>query len=101
MKIIYIVLNVSDLNSFAEKIRKCKLIDYQIIEQMLTNSLLGNPRTNTAVWPGYSSGIIIQSDEEMKIQLLFDEIREHNKNRINDEEIIRAFVLNTEAFIIE
>ncbi len=101
MQIIYILVNVSILESFMETIKSCGLNDFQIIEKMLSVSSYGNPRMNTSVWPGFSSGILIQTDEDDKISVLLNEIRHYNQNRLNDDEIIKAFVWKTDQFITE
>jgi len=101
MKIIYLVINVSILEIVLDKIKAMEITDYQIIEQVLSHESLVNPRMNTSVWPGYSSAIIIQSDQDEKIQSLFAEIKNFNSESVNDEERIRAFSWNTEMYIID
>lgn len=101
MQIIYIIINVSILEHLIEMIKDCGLKDFQIIEQMPSVSKDGIPRMNTAVWPGFSSGIIIQTDDPEKISSLMNDIRKHNQNRYNDDETIRAFVWKADDFIIE
>lgn len=99
MKIVYVVLNISDLDKFIETIHALGFREYQIIEQLLSCGALGNPRMNTSVWPGYSAGIIIETQDEEKLAQLLKHIKQHNENRMHDEEIIRAFVWNAEHCI--
>jgi hypothetical protein len=101
MKIMYLIVNVSILEIVLEKIRATGMTDYQVIEQILSNESTANPRMNTPVWPGYSSAVFIQSTEDEKIRLLFDEIKKYNSECFNEEERIRAFLWETTMFIID
>jgi len=101
MKIIYIILNVSFSEYFLEKLTETGLKDVQIIEKVSSLSSRGNPRMNTSVWPGYSSAFIIQSDDEEKIRAILDFIRTHNNNRLNDDELINAFIWGSDAVQVE
>jgi hypothetical protein len=101
MKIMYLIVNVSILEIVLEKIRATGMTDYQVIEQILSNESTANPRMNTPVWPGYSSAVFIQSTEDEKIRLLFDEIKKYNSECFNEEERIRAFLWETTMYIID
>ncbi len=101
MKIIYCIVNVTHLESFSETIRTSGITDFQIIEQLYTEFSKGDPRMNTHVWPGFSSAIIAQTEDKDKIQLILDEAKTHNKNRNNDDEIIRVYVWKTEDYITD
>lgn len=101
MKIIYVVVNVSNLETMVSKINMIGLTDYQIMEQISSVSSKGNPRLNTSVWPGFSSGVFIQTEDQHKAEVLLDIIRQHNAERFNDEEIIKAYVWNVEMAVSE
>lgn len=101
MKIIYIILNVSISDYFLEKLTETGLTDFQIIEKVSSRSSCGNPRMNTSVWPGYSSVFIIQSDDDRKIREIFDFINTHNNNRVNDDELIQAYIWGSDAVKVE
>lgn len=101
MKIIYIVVNVSNLEILISKIKTIGFTDYQIIEKISSVSSKGNPRLNTSVWPGFSSGVLVQTNDHVKTETLLDVIRQHNAERFNDEEIIKAYVWNVELAVVE
>ncbi len=101
MKIIYIILNVSNLETIISHLNRIGFTDYQFVEKIASVSSKGNPRLNTSVWPGYSSGIIIQTEDEEKTEILINTLRQHNANRFNDDEIIKAFVWQAEKSVLD
>lgn len=101
MKIIYLIVNISQLEIILETIKHLGLKDYQVSEQVLSSSSDADPRMNTSVWPGYSSGILIQCYDEEQKQQLFKTIQKHNTECINHDERIKAFSWNADhEFIV-
>ncbi len=101
MKIIYLIVNVSQLDIILETIKQIGLKDYQVSEQVLSSSSDADPRMNTSVWPGYSSGVLIQCSDDEQKQHLFSEIQKHNTECINQDKRIKAFSWNADhEFIV-
>jgi len=101
MKVIYIVLNVSLQERFADHINELRFHSFQIFENVLSDNAKSDPRMNTSVWPGQSTAFMIQSDDDNKTEMLIEEIKKHNANRYNDDELIMAYVWKTEFCITE
>jgi hypothetical protein len=101
MKIIYIVLNVSCLESFMQLLHAHLVKNFQIIEKAQSVAVLGQPRMDTSVWPGYSSCVVIQEQNNAVVEAVLSEVRKHNKNRLNDDEAMQAFVWGAESYVIE
>jgi hypothetical protein len=101
MKIIYLIFNVSLQELFTDRISKMKFHSFQIIENVLSENTFSDPRMNTSVWPGQSTVFVIQSNDDNKTELLIEEIKKHNSVRLNDDELIMAYVWKTEMSITE
>ena len=99
MKFIYITCNVSMLETITDLLSKIEFTDYQVIEQVEAISRWGDPRQNTAVWPGYNSSILIQESDEEKVNELMSQINEINEEAFNNSELIAAYTLNIEDYI--
>src|SRR5690606_41547879 len=79
MKFIYITCNVSMLETLTLLLDEMEYADYQVIEQVTAMSRWGEPRQNTAVWPGYNSAIIVQEVDPVKAKGLRSEERRVGK----------------------
>ena len=99
MKFIYITCNVSMLETITDLLSKIKFTDYQVIEQVEAISKWGNPRQNTAVWPGYNSSVLIQESDNLKISELMNQINDINESAFNNSELIAAYTLNIENYV--
>ena len=53
MKIVYCSLNISSLDPLIQLLEKEQIKDYQIIEPVKAKNIIGFPRLNSDVWPGY------------------------------------------------
>lgn len=86
------------LEAITELLDEMKFTDYQVIEQVTAKSRLGDPRLNTAIWPGYNSSVLVQETNAEKTAILIDEINKKNATAYNNGELIAAFVWNVEKF---
>ena len=101
MKLIYCTCNVSMLETLVEVIEEEKISEYQIIEQVLAKSRHSEPRLNTPVWPGYNSAVLMQVQEEEKVNNLIARIKEMNKAAFNPADLITLCVLKLNEYIFE
>ena len=90
MKMIYITCNVSVREPLVKVLEENNIKDYQIIEQVTAKSIKGDPRFNTAVWPGYNSAILMQFSDDDKAKEIMQVLREFNSKAFNDNELITA-----------
>lgn len=90
MKMIYVTCNVSVREPLIKVLEENKIKDYQVIEQVTAKSIKGDPRFNTAVWPGYNSAIFMQFSDDNRALEIMQVLRDFNKNAFNDNELITA-----------
>lgn len=90
MKMIYITCNVSVREPLLKMLEENNIKDYQIIEQVPAKSVKGDPRLNTAVWPGYNSAILIQFSDDEKAKTMMQKIKDFNQKAFNDNELVTA-----------
>jgi 50S ribosomal subunit-associated GTPase HflX len=100
MKMIYSTFNVALLEEVKQWLKEINFDNYQIIEEMNSKTIIGDPRMNDAVWPGYNSGVFIQTMREDRIEKFSQKVIEHNKNRHNDQEFIMVFEWTIDKCII-
>ncbi|MDD2412790.1 MAG: hypothetical protein RBS19_10410 [Bacteroidales bacterium] len=100
MEMIYATFTVALLEEMKNWLKEIGFNNYQIIEEMKSKTIIGDPRMNDAVWPGYNSGIFIQTRKEEKTNAFMQKITEHNKKRHNDQEFIMVFQWNIDQCII-
>ncbi len=85
---IYCTCNVSKLDMLLKTLEEFDIYNYQVIEQVTAKSIKGNPRFNTAVWPGYNSAVIIQVEQDEKVKTIADKIKKMNSEAYNENELI-------------
>ncbi|HAN18856.1 MAG: hypothetical protein A2X13_07850 [Bacteroidetes bacterium GWC2_33_15] len=90
MKMIYVTCNVSVREPLLKMLELNDIKDYQVIEQVIAKSVKGDPRFDTAVWPGYNSAVLMQfSNDEQAIEIM-KRIREFNEKAFNENELVTA-----------
>jgi hypothetical protein len=87
MKMIYLTLNISELDEMLELLNKNKIGQYQIYDKVCAGNKDGIPRMNNAVWPGYNATVIIQADDAEE-SLIADMIKQFNHQTDNPNEKI-------------
>ncbi len=90
MKMIYVTCNVSVREPLLKMLEENDIKDYQVIEQVTAKSVKGEPRFNTAVWPGYNSSIFMQFSDDNRAKEVMQLIKDFNKSLFNDNELITA-----------
>jgi hypothetical protein len=98
MKFIYLTCNISKLEQLEDLIRKEKINSYQIVENANGCQPSGNPRMNNSVWPGHNSIVFIQTDDK-KTSLIFNMLKEMNKNIVNESERVLAASWSCENYL--
>ncbi len=90
MKMIYVTCNVSVREPLLKMLENNNIKDYQVIEQVTAKSVKGEPRFNTAVWPGYNSSIFMQFSDDNRAKEIMQLIKDFNKTMFNENELITA-----------
>lgn len=88
MKMIYCTCNTSVLDALLTKLEAIGVKDYQVVDHIVAKSLKGDPRLDTAVWPGYNASIFFQFHDDEKAKKVIQKLRDFNKNAQNESELI-------------
>jgi hypothetical protein len=78
-----------------------KIKDYQVIEQVPAIPVKGDPRLNTAVWPGYNSSILIQFSDDDQAKEMMQKIKAFNQKAFNDNELVTACSWSLDDYFYE
>jgi hypothetical protein len=63
--------------------------DYQIADKIISRSVKGDPRFDTAVWPGYNVNITMQITDNRKSAEILEILKSFNKeNTANTDELL-------------
>lgn len=90
MKMIYVTCNVSIREPLLKMLELNDIKDYQVIEQVIAKSVKGDPRFDTAVWPGYNSAVLMQFSNDEQAKEIMKRIREFNEKAFNENELVTA-----------
>lgn len=90
MKMIYVTCNVSVREPLLKMLELNDIKDYQVIEQVIAKSVKGDPRFDTAVWPGYNSAVLMQFSNDEQAKEIMKRIREFNEKAFNENELVTA-----------
>ena len=88
MKMIYCTCNTSVLDALLTKLEAINVKDYQVVDHVIAKSVKGDPRLDTAVWPGYNASVFLQFHEDEKAKEVIRKLRDFNKNAHNESELI-------------
>lgn len=101
MKLVYCTLNLSIKEQVLNKIESIGVKDYQIIDEILAKPVIGSPRLNTAVWPGYNCMILMQFSDDEKSQEILRALKSFNKSTENDADLITAFSVTLDDYFYD
>ena len=87
---LYVTCNVSVREPLLKLLEENNIKDYQVVDQVTARSIKGDPRFNTAVWPGYNTAIFMQFSDDKRAGEIMKLIREFNKAAFNVNELITA-----------
>ena len=90
MKMIYVTCNVSVREPLLKMLEENNVKDYQVIEQVTSKGVKGEPRLNTPVWPGYNSSVFMQFSDDEKAKEMMHKIKEFNQKAFNENELVTA-----------
>ena len=90
MKMIYVACNVSVREPLLKMLEQNDIKDYQVIEQLIAKNIKGDPRFDTAVWPGYNSAVLMQFSNDEQAKEIMQKIREFNGRAFNENELVTA-----------
>jgi len=65
------------------------ITDYQMADNVIARSVVGNARFNTPVWPGYNVVITMQFGSDENANRVLDLLRQFNRETaFNDDEML-------------
>lgn len=101
MRIVYISCNVSILPDIIKILNKVDVDSYQVIDKVNSVQQNGNPRLNTAIWPGYNSVIFVSIDNNDIYNKLIQYLKLHNSDSDLKDEKIMVCSWQTDDFFWE
>jgi hypothetical protein len=76
--------------------------DYQVVDKVIARSVKGDPRLDTAVWPGYNVIITMQITDPMKARMIVNILRKMNTdNYSNPDEMITVCSWEMEEYFFD
>jgi hypothetical protein len=87
MKMIYCSCDISMLEVLLLKLDEVGAPEYQVIDHVTVKNRRGEPRFNTAVWPGYNAIVMVPSENELATKII-KEIASMNLSVVNENELI-------------
>ncbi len=89
MKFIYCTCNVSVSERVISLLEENEVRDYQLIDRVIARNVIGDPRFDTAVWPGYNVTITMQFSSDEKAAVVTDLLKKFNReSAFNDDELL-------------
>ena len=89
MKFIYCTCNVSVSERITALLEENDVHDYQLIDRVIARNVIGDPRFDTAVWPGYNVTITMQFSDDQKAEAVIGMLLRFNKEAaFNEDELL-------------
>lgn len=101
MKFVYCTCNVSKKEEVIKKLESGGVQDYQIIDEVPARPLQGDPRLNTAVWPGYNCIIVMQFSDDEAADNIMKRLKTMNAEAENKAELITACSLPMDDYFYD
>ena len=101
MKMIYVTCNVSVREPLINMLEDNDVSDYQIIEEVPAKNVKGEPRLNTAVWPGHNSAVFMQFSDDIRAREILQKIKDFNKQAYNDNELVTACMWELDEYFYD
>jgi len=77
------------------------ITNYQIFDQVMALPMLGNPRFDNAVWPGYNISIVMQFTDDEFAQQTMQKLKHMNTLANNKSEYIEACLLPMDDYFFD
>jgi len=102
MKFIYCTCNVSVSERITALLEANQVHDYQLIDRVIAKNVIGDPRFDTAVWPGYNVTITMQFSNDEKAALVIDILRQFNsESAFNNDELLTVCSWTLDTYFYE
>ncbi|HKK67202.1 MAG TPA: hypothetical protein VJ946_03285 [Bacteroidales bacterium] len=101
MKFVYCTCNLSKKEEVIKTLENAGILDYQIIDEVPAKPMLGSPRLNTAVWPGYNCIILMQFSDDKAADNIMIRLKTMNAEAENKAELITACSLPMDDYFYE
>lgn len=91
MRMVSCLCNVSVLARVLKVLDKNGVQRYQIIDRVTGKTSKGDPRMDTAVWPGYSSLVTMQFEHDGDAKRVLLKLKDFNQHASNDSELLTCY----------
>jgi hypothetical protein len=99
MKFIYCTCNVSVSERVISLLEENGVNDYQMADNVIARSVVGNARFNTPIWPGYNVIITMQFSNDEKAVQIMEVLRQFNRETaFNEDELLTVCSWNMDDY---
>ena len=101
MKMVSCVCNVSVLATVLRLLDENGVQGYQVVNNVTGKNVKGDPRMDTAVWPGYSAQVMMQFKHNADAHSVLQKMKDFNKQAVNDDELLTCYSYVLDDFFCE
>src|SRR5512133_652771 len=102
MKFIYCTCNVSVSERITALLEANQVHDYQLIDRVIAKNVIGDPRFDTAIWPGYNVTITMQFSNDEKAAMVIEVLMQFNReSAFNNDELLTVCSWNLDTYFYE
>lgn len=101
MKLIYVTCNISVQEKVLNTLEKLQVKDFQIIDKVKAKPVIGNPRLNNSIWPGFNTSIMVQIQDNTKAENIMKSLKELNLDSMTQDELITACSLPMDDYFFD
>ena len=101
MKMVSCVCNVSVLTQVLSMLDEDGVKGYQVVNNVTGKNVKGDPRMDTAVWPGYSALVMMPFEHDADAHSVLQKMKDFNKQAVNDDELLTCYSHSLDEFFSE
>jgi len=99
MKFVYCTCSVNVSERIIAILEENGVNDYQMTDNVIARSVVGNARFNTPIWPGYNVIITMQFSKDERAGEIMDILRQFNSGTaFNDDEMLTVCSWNMDDY---
>lgn len=102
MRFIFCTCNVSVSERVIALLEANNVMDYQVADRVIARNVKGDPRFDTAIWPGYNVTITMQFSNDDKATEIINLLRRFNiESAFNDDELLTVCSWTMDNYFFE
>ena len=101
MKMVSCICNVSVLATVLRLLDENGVRGYQVVNNVTGKNFKGDPRMDTAVWPGYSALVMMPFEHDADAHSVLQKMKDFNTQVVNDDELLSCYSYVLDDFFCE